>query len=140
MKDCIGLAFLITTLNDQYLLSHNIGNANSNICCHEKIFFKNEPESREQQDKVVIIERALYGFKFSGAAWRIMFLQFMEELLEVITNRVKNVKRNETYYHELMHIYVNDVLIASHDPENGIIAIMDEFELWTKSMEHQLDT
>ena len=72
-RDSVRLAFLIAALNDLDIMSCDIGNAYLNAPCREKIWFKAGIECGEHKGKVMIITRALYGLKSSGAAWRAMF-------------------------------------------------------------------
>jgi hypothetical protein len=47
-----------------------VTNAYLNAWCSEKIWFKASVETGEDRGKVLIVVRALYGLKSSGAAWR----------------------------------------------------------------------
>ncbi len=66
---------------DLEILSCDIGNAYINAPCREKIWCVAGPEfGPEDEGSVLIIERALYGLKSSGAAWRAMLAQTMHDL------------------------------------------------------------
>ena len=63
------LAFLIAALNGLDILAGDIRNAYLNAPCHEKIWFLGGAEvGTEQQGKVLVITRALYDLKASGAS------------------------------------------------------------------------
>ena len=52
-------------------------NSYCNAPCREKIWTKSGPEFSSQKGFVVLIVRALYGFKFSGDSWRAMLAETM---------------------------------------------------------------
>ena len=69
-RDSVRLAFLIAALNGLDIFACDVGNAYLNAPCCEKIWFLGGAEvGTEQQGKVLVITRALYGFKSSGASW-----------------------------------------------------------------------
>jgi hypothetical protein len=69
-RDSVRLAFLIAALNGLSVLSCNIGNAYLNASCCEKIWFQAGWECGADMGKVMVITRALYGLRTSGASWR----------------------------------------------------------------------
>ena len=89
-RDSINLSFLIATLNDLDNMSCDIQNAYLNAHWHEKIWFYARPEYGQHQTKVMIIERALFSTKSSGAAWRIIFFLFVKESLGFVPTWVDN--------------------------------------------------
>ena len=75
------LAFLIAELNNLDIMACDVGNAYLNAPCREKIWFVGGLEcGPEQRGKVLVITRALYGLKSSGAAWRATFAKTLEQL------------------------------------------------------------
>ena len=116
-RDSVRLAFLIAALNDLEVSSCDIGNAYLNAPCKEKIWFEAGAECGEHRGKAMILVRALYGLKSSGASWRSMFKQFIEETLGFAPTRAdsdayirRNRKIDGTEYYELLLVYVDDVL------------------------------
>ena len=77
--------------------------------------------------KVMVLARALYGIKSSGASYRAMFAERLSEINFVPTQDYPDVylqraqKENGEGYYELLLVYMDDVLTCSHEPE----AIMD---------------
>ncbi len=70
-RDSILIAFLINALNDINILATDISNAFLNATPREKVYATAGPEfGTVFQGKHVLIVRALYGLKSSGAAWR----------------------------------------------------------------------
>lgn len=159
-RDSVRLAFLIAALNDLKVGSCDIGNAYLNAPCKEKIWFVAGAECGEHRGKVMILERALYGLKSSGASWRSMFKEFIENHLGFVSTRAdpdayirKNRKSNITkegaldgagsngvannaldgdsgeYYYEILLVYVDDVLLVSHNPDATMDVIGLAFEI-----------
>lgn len=65
----IQLALLIVTLNVLKVNPWNIGNACLNISCKENICFESGKECDKLYGQPLILVRALYGLKYSGAVW-----------------------------------------------------------------------
>ena len=68
------------SLNGLDMLSADIGNAYLNEDCQEKVYLYAEPEFGSHAGQRVIITRALYGLKSSGAAWRAHLAQTMMDM------------------------------------------------------------
>ena len=64
------LFFLLAALNDVDVLACNVQNAYINAETKEKVWFRGGDEMGPDKGKVVVIVRALYGLKSSGARWR----------------------------------------------------------------------
>ena len=79
-RDSVRIAFLIAELNDLDVMACDVGNAYLNAPCREKIWFVAGREHGERQGKVMVIVRALYGLKSSGASWRAMFAERLTEM------------------------------------------------------------
>ena len=58
-------------------------NAYLNAPCKENIWFKEGTEFGEHRGKFIILVRALYGIKTSGASWISMFKEFIEKNLHL---------------------------------------------------------
>jgi len=71
-RDSVRIAFLIAALKNLDVLSADIGNAYINAKVREQIYFIAGDEFGPlQKGKPVIIVKALYSLKTSGAAWRV---------------------------------------------------------------------
>ncbi len=83
----------------------------------------------------MIIARALYGLKSSGAAWRSTLAQTMEALGYRSTQADPDVwikrasKRDGSDYYKLMLIYVDDVLHIAEDPGEAMQKIGKVYRL-----------
>ena len=73
----------------------------------------------------MMMVRALYGLKMSGASWRSVFKEFIENNLHFKSTQndpdmyiIRNRWGNGTEYFEVLLVYVNDVLADSHSLES----------------------
>ena len=64
------IAFLLASVNDLDIFACDIGNAYRNTNCREKLWTEAGTEFDTEKGMVTTIERASYGLKRSGAAWR----------------------------------------------------------------------
>jgi hypothetical protein len=126
-RDSVRIAFLIAALNDLDIMACDVSNAYLNAPCREKIWFVAGPEFGSRQGQVVKIVRALYGLKSSGASWRNMLsqtiveeLQFQPTIADPDVYRRCNRKPNGEEYWELLLVYVDDILIVSHEPKHHL--------------------
>ncbi len=80
-RDSVRIVFLLAALNDANLLSTDIGNAYLNASPREKVYTTTGPKfGQEYQGRSVLIMRALYGLKSSGAAWRAHLANTLHQL------------------------------------------------------------
>jgi hypothetical protein len=101
-------------------MSADIGNAYLNSDCREKIYFIAGPEFGTKQGHILIIKKALYGLKSSGAAWRSLFSSTLHKLgyapcrgdPDVYIR--KAIKPCGFEYYEMLFVYVDDILHISH--------------------------
>jgi hypothetical protein len=83
----------------------------------------------------MIVTRALYGLKSSGASWRSKFsktlydMDFQDTKVDPDVYRRKNVKENGEQYYELVLVYVDDCLVVSHDPKKVMSHLAELYEL-----------
>ena len=127
-RDSVRLAFLIAALNDLDILSADVQNAYLNAPTKEKVYTTAGLEFGESnKDRPVMIVRALYGLKSSGARWRDHMAATLREGGFVSTKGDPDVwmrpavKPNGFKYYEYVLCYVDDILAISHAPQ----AIMD---------------
>jgi len=124
-RDSVRLAFLVAALNDLDILSADVQNAYLNAPTKEKVYTTAGLEfGQENQGRPAIIVRALYGLKSSGARWRdhmaatLRGLNFKNCLADPDVWMKPRVKPNGDKYWEYVLVYVDDVLVISHDPKN----------------------
>ena len=128
-RESVRIAFLIAALNDLDVFAADIGNAYLNAPCREKIWTVAGAEFGTDQGAVMIVKRALYGLKSSGASWRAMLAQTLGDLGYTSTRADPDVwirpqtKPNGFEYYEMVLVYVDDILHLSHNTQPTIEAL-----------------
>ena len=134
-RDSVRLAFLIAALNDRDISACDVGNAYLNAPCREKIWFVAGPEFGSRQGTVIKVVRALYGLKSSGASWRSMFNSTILEMGFDPTIAYPDVYRRAIAkpdgfkYYDYILVYVDDILIISHDTDAHLKRIQSSYDL-----------
>ena len=127
-RDSVRIALTIASLNDLDVLAADVQNAYLNAPTKEKCYTTAGPEfGPDNEGRPVLIVRALYGLRSSGARWRdhladtVRSMGFTACLADNDVWLRPNVKPNGEEYYEYVLVYVDDILAISHDPQ----AIMD---------------
>jgi hypothetical protein len=122
-RDSVRIGFLLAVLNDLDLLAVDVGNAYLNAPTREHVYTTAVLEfGAELQGKPVLIVKALYGLKTSRAARRAHFTQTLHELnfqsclADPDVWFRPAVKANGFHYYEYILVYVDDLLVLSHQP------------------------
>jgi hypothetical protein len=133
--------FLIAALNGLDLQACDVGNAYLNAPCREKIRFVAGPEFGEDQGKVIVVVRALYGLKSSGATWRKMLQDMIMGELKFVPSKAdrdvyirKAIPKDGFEYYEMILVYVDDLLILSEDVGELLKLINASFKLKADSI------
>jgi Reverse transcriptase (RNA-dependent DNA polymerase) len=79
-RDSIRIALLVASLNQLDVLACDIQNAYSMADCREKIYIIAGPEFGSLEGCIMIIRKALYGLKSSGAAFRAHLAETLYDL------------------------------------------------------------
>ena len=123
-RESVRIAFLIAALNELEVKSIDIGNAYLNAPAQEKVYTTAGPEfGTDKIGKPVIIQRALCGLKTGGAAWHAQLtemlwsMEFIPTLADPVVWMRPASKANGFEYSKYLLVYVDDVLILSHNPE-----------------------
>ena len=66
-RESVRISFLPESLNDLEVFACSIGNVYLNTKCMDKFWTESGTDFDNEKVMVIIIERALYGFKSSGA-------------------------------------------------------------------------
>ena len=134
-RDSIRIAFLVAGLNDLDVLAGDVTNAYLNAPCREKIWFEGKTETGPDAGKVLILTRALYGLKSSGAAWRADLAGTLRDLGYSSTQADPDVwiKVMNDHY-EMVLVYVDDILIFSKDPKSVMDVLGNQYELKPESV------
>ncbi len=122
-RDSVRLFFLLAALNDVDVLACDVQNAYVNAETKEKVWFRGGNELGSDSGKVIIIIRALYGLKSSGARWREHMAQtlrnagFKSSLADPDIWLRAAVKPDGTKIYEYVLCYVDDVIFQGLEPK-----------------------
>lgn len=136
-RDSVRIAMTLCSLYDLKLWACDISNAYLNADCREKVWFKAGREWGEDQGLVIVVKKALNGLKSSGAAFRALLrstiegprLKFRNSIADHDVYIREASTPNGTEYFEQMLVYVDDILIVSHDPQAIIKELQAVYEL-----------
>lgn len=135
-RDSVRILFTIAALNNLDVKMCDIGNAYLNATTREKVYFTAGSEWSDQQGETVIIVRALYGLKTSGAEWKRHFADTLEHTLQFKASRAddnvwmkKCKKADGTEYYSYILVYVDDVLCISENPDYYMDILRNEYRL-----------
>jgi len=135
-RDSVHIAFLLAALNNVDILATDIHNAYLNAPAREKVYTTAGPEfGPEFIGKAVLIVRALYGLKSSGAAWRAHLANTLQQLgyKSCLANPDvwfhPAMKENGYQYYDYVLVYVDDLLVLSHQGEKTMKALEDFYHL-----------
>ena len=134
-RESVRIALTIAALNGLEVLSCDIQNAHLTADCREKCFTVAGPEFGSEKGKVMIIRKALYGLKSSGAAFRSLLAKTIWDLNYRPTKADPDVwirpatKPDGNRYYEMVLCYVDDVVSISAHPMEAIEGIKAVFKL-----------
>ncbi len=134
-RDSVRIALLIASLNELQLLACDIQNAYLTADCRERIYVIAGPEFGSEAGSIMIIRKALYGLKSSGAAFRAHLAETLYDLNYLPTKGDPDVwiraatKPDGFKYYEMVLVYVDDILCVSHDPKATMAGIQATFKL-----------
>jgi hypothetical protein len=140
-RESVRIAFLVAALNDIDLLMFDVGNAYLNAATTEKLYTVAGREfGKDEEGVTMIIRRALYGLKSSGAAYRAHFAATLTELGFTSCKADPDVwmrpakKEDGFQYYEYILTYVDDCLVVSHNPKQIVDTLQDEYKYRLKDV------
>ena len=134
-RDSVRIALTIAALNGLKVLGCDIQNAYLTAKCQEKIWTIAGPEFGSDSGKIMIIVRALYGLKSSGAAFRALLAEVLYDMeyrpsyADPDVWMRPGIKSNGFEYWEYVLCYVDDVLSMSDNPLRTMKQIQSKFKL-----------
>ena len=128
-RDSVRIAFVMAMVNAVGLLSCDVQNAYLNAPTKEKCYTIAGPEfGPDNEGRPVLIVRALYGLRTSGARWRdhlagtLRDLGFKSCLADPDVYMRPATRPDGHHYYEYILVYVDDLLVVSHQAQ----LIMDQ--------------
>jgi hypothetical protein len=123
----------LAELNELELWSTDIGNAYLESYTSEKVAFVAGGEFGEHAGRVMIIRKALYGLKSSGKCWHDRLYDVLQSMGFHPSKAEADIwMRDVDDHYEYIAVYVDDLMIASKDPQaiiDGLQAKPHSFKL-----------
>jgi hypothetical protein len=134
-RDSVRIAFLLAALNDLDILAADVQNAYLNAATKEKVWTRAGKEFGSNAGRPVVIVRALYGLKSSGARWRDHMAATLREADYTSSRADPDVwmrpatKPDGFKYWEYVLVYSDDILVVSHDPKRTMDFLESKYTL-----------
>ena len=126
------IVLFLAELNDLEVWSTDVGNAYLEAETNEKVYIIAGPEFGSRRDHILIIRKALYGLKTSGARWHDRFADCLRELGFFPCKAEPDIwiRQNGNLY-EYVAVYVDDLALAMKDPKEftDLLATKYKFKL-----------
>ena len=132
--DSVHIALTIAALNELSVMACDIQNTYLTADCRVKIWMHAGPEFGSKSGSIMIVKKALYGLKGSGAAFRAHLAEKLHDIGFIPTRadpdvwRRLAVKPDGFEYYEYILCYVDDLLAISHDAEKVLKSVQDTFK------------
>ena len=125
----IRMVTFIAELNDMELWATDIGNAYLESVTSEKVAFVAGPEFGKYAGHTLVILKAQYGLRTSGRQWHNRLFDVLISMGFIPSKAEDDIwMRDKGDHYEYMAVYVDDLLIASRNPQ----AIIDELSIINK--------
>ena len=140
-RDSVRIALTIAALNNLQVLGCDIQNAYLTAKCREKIWTIAGPEFGSESGKIMLVVRALYGLKSSGAAFRALLAEVLHDMgyrpsyADPDVWMRPGIKPCGFEYWEYVLCYVDDVLSISDKPMSTMKQIQQKFKLKNDKIE-----
>ncbi|KAL7575360.1 hypothetical protein ACA910_001874 [Epithemia clementina (nom. ined.)] len=131
------IVMFLSELNALKLWGADIGNAYLEAFTEEKIFRVAGPEFGNRKGHILIISKALYGLRTSGARWHDKLFDVMRDMGFSPSKNDPDIwmrpsKDGDVY--EYIAVYVDDLAIVAQDPAEICQVLRDKFKFKLKEM------
>ena len=133
-RDSIRIALTIVALNELSVMACDIQNAYLTAECRERIWTRAGPEFGSESGSIMVVKKALYGLKGSGAAFRAHLAEKLHDIGFIPTHAYPDVWRRPAVkpdgfeYYEYILCCVDDLLAISHDAQKVLKSVQDTFK------------
>ena len=129
--ETIRLGFALAAIHGLDVCAADVGNAYLYGTTNEKVCIRAGPEfGPERQGKWLIIEKALYGLRSSGARWHEAFADIIREMGYMPSKADPNLWIKDCGGHyEYLATYVDDVLVFGKRPRQTIETLRSKYIL-----------
>ena len=132
-RESVRIALVLASLNGMIILTADIQNAYLHANCREKIYIIAGAEFGSNAGKAMIITKALYGLKSSGAAFRSLLAEQLDAIGYTASRGDPDVwlrptLKGDRKYYEYVLVYVDDLLVVSFNPMQTMDQLRSTFK------------
>ena len=129
------IALTVAELNKLDIMVGDVSSAYLEAYTQEKVCFKAGPEFGELEGHLLVIERALYGLRTSGARWHDRFADTLREMGYFPCKADPDVwiKDANTHY-EYVCVYVDDIMAIGTHPQDFFNDLTDKYNYKLKGV------
>ena len=127
------LVIFLGELNDLDIWATDIGNAYLEAFTSEQVYIIAGPELKDSSGHVLIISKALYGLRSSGARWHDRFADCVSALGFAPCKSEPDIwmrKKDDIY--EYIAVYVDDLCMAMKNPSEFVSILENKHKFKTK--------
>jgi hypothetical protein len=123
----VRIVTFLAELNELELWGTDVGNAYLESYTKEKVVFIAGPEFGEFEGHTMIIRKAQYGLKSSGKCWHDKLHDVLKDLGFTPSKAEEDIwMRDMGDHYEYLAVYVDDILIASKNPQGIVDALTSQ--------------
>ena len=121
------LALFLAELNGLEMWATDIGNAYLEAATSEKVYIEAGPEFDDREGHILVIRKALYGLRSSGARWHDKFADCLRDMDFFPCKAEPDIwmRANGDVY-EYIAVYVDDLGLALVDPQSFVNTLKDK--------------
>ena len=132
-RESVRIALVLASLNGMIILTADIQNAYLHANCREKIYIIAGKEFGSNEGKPMIITKALYGLKSSGAAFRSLLAEQLDHIGYTATRGdpdvwIRPIMKDGRKFYEYVLVYVDDLLVVSFNPQHTMDQLSTAFK------------
>ena len=127
------LILFLAELNDLEIWATDIGNAYLEAFTSERVYIIAGSEFGDLQGHILIVKKALYGLRSSGARWHDRFADVLRELGFAPCKAEPDIwmRKNGDVY-EYVAVYVDDLALAMKDPKPFTETLINKYKFKLK--------
>jgi hypothetical protein len=127
------LVVFLAELNHLKMWTTDVGNAYLEATTSEKVYIIAGPEFGDREGHILVIHKALYGLRSSGARWHDKFADCMRDIGFQPCKAEPDIwlRRNGNIY-EYIAVYVDDLAMALVDPQTFVTVLEDKYKFKLK--------
>jgi Reverse transcriptase (RNA-dependent DNA polymerase) len=129
------IALVAAELNNLEIMVGDVSSAYLEAYTQEKVCFIAGPEFGDLQGHLLVIERALYGLRTSGARWHDRFADTLREMGYFPCKADPDVWMKDCITHyEYVCVYVDDLMVIGKNPKDFLDTLTEKYHYQLKGV------